>query len=295
MFIFLIIICILCGIIQIILDFKKKKRNEEIEIKYKEDIQFENKYVNKNEEIEIKYKEDIQFENKYVNKIEDLFNKYQDLCCDVNDFFSYNFADEDKKTYTQRINILRKTIEKYQELKDFCFSLGELGIEEFNSYHSDKNFKKIPFKFYDNFDYAQIDENYVYISPYENCDFENINFLNYLLDQYSENKEQAIEFIKADKKAYEIDYYGGIENYTKGKQREEFIKKSPKELINLIKANEGILQKDIYSHFPEEFKSEVYKILISLVEKDKIERIKAGRTYKLFIKNKAISSINSQK
>ena len=57
---------------------------------------------------------------------------------------------------------------------------------------------------------------------------------------------------------------------------------------NLLKNNSGIYQKDIYALLNSDKKSELRKYISYLCDINKIERIKSGNTYKLYLKSNII-------
>lgn len=57
------------------------------------------------------------------------------------------------------------------------------------------------------------------------------------------------------------------------------------QIIELVKTNSGILQKDIYKYFEPEHKKAVIQILQSLLKEKEITRVKHGNTFELYLNN----------
>lgn len=57
------------------------------------------------------------------------------------------------------------------------------------------------------------------------------------------------------------------------------------QIIELVKTNSGILQKDMYKYFKPEHKKAVIQILQSLLKKKRITRVKHGNTFELYLNN----------
>lgn len=57
------------------------------------------------------------------------------------------------------------------------------------------------------------------------------------------------------------------------------------QILDIVKNNNGILQKNIYASFKQEDKSLIQKTIRKLSEQDILRRIKKGSTYQLFINN----------
>lgn len=69
------------------------------------------------------------------------------------------------------------------------------------------------------------------------------------------------------------------------KKKELLLKNINEKLLEKIKTNDGILQKDILLSFDPDIKYNVAKVIISLEKAGKITRVKKGNTYQLFINN----------
>jgi hypothetical protein len=58
----------------------------------------------------------------------------------------------------------------------------------------------------------------------------------------------------------------------------------PKDLLKIIKQNDGIMQKDLYGMFDERMKSHIQKAVKELSAKGKIIAVKSGNSYMLTIR-----------
>jgi hypothetical protein len=67
-------------------------------------------------------------------------------------------------------------------------------------------------------------------------------------------------------------------------KKEELIKHLKADLLEIIKAEPGIVQSDLYKRFDEDLKSDISNELYWLSRDGVIEREKSGRSYKLYIK-----------
>lgn len=65
--------------------------------------------------------------------------------------------------------------------------------------------------------------------------------------------------------------------------RKETLPNLDKQILQYIRNNPGILQKDLYCNFDSCLKNDISKIIYYLSKNDKIKREKHGNTYKLFI------------
>ena len=207
------------------------------------------------EEIE----EEIYFEDHYMDKAESLSDQYDEICfnleCDFGEIFDLN----------KRIKMIEKAINKFNEWKDFCYSKGNAGRTYFDENYSPHS-KNI-------FVPTERDFNGDYVSEFETADFHNIDFLQDLLNEYITEPEKSKEHLKNE----HIFYCGGLEEY------EFMLKKQSlsKDVLKVIKKNEGILQKDLYSLFDKRLKSHIPKAVKELSASGKIIAEKSGNSYSL--------------
>ena len=77
------------------------------------------------------------------------------------------------------------------------------------------------------------------------------------------------------------------DGYLDVKEKEDVIAKAKPtlkaDIIAVIQNNQGILQKDLYSHFDPLLKEEIYSTLYELLKEGKLTKEKSGNTNKLFI------------
>ena len=74
-----------------------------------------------------------------------------------------------------------------------------------------------------------------------------------------------------------------LDNYDALKLRETLIKTLPDDLMNYLKANNGILQKDVYKAFDKVVKNDIQNLLYQWSKDGCIKREKEGSTYKITI------------
>lgn len=68
------------------------------------------------------------------------------------------------------------------------------------------------------------------------------------------------------------------------KKRKDFLVNAEPEVLNVIKSNPGILQKDIWKHFDPDLKPAIGTAVSHLCKKNQITRIKHGSSYELYPK-----------
>lgn len=151
--------------------------------------------------------------------------------------------------YQLRVTCCENAIIAYNNLKNFCLSKGKGGQIHFeNMWEHCHNSKNQDFRFIESIE----------------------NELNRLLDnpliaKQSLEKEQHENEVKLKVKAFR----SIVDNV----------------LLDFIRNNPDILQKDLYDYFEKDYKNTIMKCLNELDKSDKIERTKFGNTYKLCIKN----------
>lgn len=207
-------------------------------------------------------KADDTFEDNYSYKADSLMDKYENACSEAESAF-YDMFDLSK-----RIKLLEKAISKYDEWKNFCYEKGDAGKRYFDDAYSVAS--KRP--------YTPIERDLSgdYVGEYENADFTNIEFLKSVLEYYVSHPDEA----KAHLHDEYVFYCGGPDEY-------EFLMKVqslPKDLLKIIKQNDGIMQKDLYGMFDERMKSHIQKTIKELSAKNKIIAVKSGNSYMLTIR-----------
>ncbi len=207
-------------------------------------------------------KADDTFEDNYSYKADSLMDKYENACSEAESAF-YDMFDLSK-----RINLLEKAISKYDEWKNFCYEKGDAGKRYFDDAYSAASKRS----------YVPIERDMSgdYVGEYENADFSNIEFLKSLLEYYASHPNES----KAHLHDEYVFYCGGQDEY-------EFLMKVqslPKDLLKIIKQNDGIMQKDLYGMFDERMKSHIQKTINELSAKGKIIAVKSGNSYMLTIR-----------
>lgn len=202
-----------------------------------------------------------EFEDNYSYKADSLMGHYEDACEKVRQLF---YSDFDLK---HRIKALEKALQKFEEWKDFCYDKGDAGKKYFDDAYSVYNSPYVP---------GNRDMNGDYKAEYENAEFCNADFLKSVLSVYTTKPDESAAHLLEE----HIFYCGGKEEY-------EFMLKLqslPKDLLKVIKQNDGILQKDLYGLFDERLKSHIPKVVKDLSAKGKIISVKSGNSYMLRIK-----------
>lgn len=202
------------------------------------------------------------FEDNYSYEADSLMEKYEDACIEVETAF-YDVFDLSK-----RIKLLENAISKYDKWKNFCYEKGDAVKRYFERDYSAAS--KHPYSPVD------CDMSGDYIGEYENADFTNIEFLKSVFEYYISHPDEA----KAHLHDEYVFYCGGLEEY-------EFLMKVqslPKDLLNIIKKNDNIMQKDLYGMFDKRMKSHIQKVVKELSTKGKIVAVKSGNSYMLTIK-----------
>ncbi|HHY74085.1 MAG TPA: hypothetical protein GX497_12865 [Bacillus bacterium] len=150
-------------------------------------------------------------------------------------------------TIDDRIEQCKKAIAAYEKLQKFCLSKGKGGQIHFEDMWEHCHNSNNP--------------NFRYIEQVE-------EELDYLTNNYHE----ATEKLQIEKLKYE-----------KKERIKIFKKTADKVLIDLITENNGILQKDLYKQFDNEYKTTINSTLKKLHESGIIIRVKEGNTYKLLL------------
>lgn len=210
----------------------------------------------------VEMQKDDSFEDNYSYKADSLMDKYEKACGEAESAF-YDMFD-----LAKRIKILEKTISKYDEWKNFCYEKGDAGKRYFDDAYSAAS--KRP--------YSPVDRDMSgdYVGEYENADFTDIEFLKSILEYYTSHPDEAKSHLHNEY----VFYCGGPEEY-------EFLMKVqslPKDLLKIIKQNDGIMQKDLYGMFDERMKSHIQKAVKELSAKGKVIAVKSGNSYMLTIR-----------
>lgn len=92
--------------------------------------------------------------------------------------------------------------------------------------------------------------------------------------EYIEKREKELEEFISNRKEYEWVY--------------EKKKELRPTIIEVIKKNDGIVQSELKNMFDEKLHSEVSNILYEMSKSGEIERVKTGRSYKLYYKGMGI-------
>lgn len=147
----------------------------------------------------------------------------------------------------EKIDILREMIEYYYSLKKECYSKGECHKKYFQ----------------DGWEHCHNsrNEDFEYIEPYENELKEIENNLDEYLKRCEREKQKEL----------------------KCKELEPTVKK---DLLEIIKNNQGILQKEIYKNFDSDVKELIQSSLYFMSKDNMITRIKHGNTYELYTNTK---------
>lgn len=114
--------------------------------------------------------------------------------------------------------------------------------------------------------YAQDDINYKkhFSKQYEHCHNSKHNDFS-LVDSYKDRLQEMID------------------NYDELIKHENLVKTLPDDLFRFLKANNGILQKDIYKAFDKVIKSDIQTLLYQWAKSGIIKREKQGNTYLITI------------
>lgn len=160
-----------------------------------------------------------------------------------------DFYKEREKIYliydfNDRVKQYNLTIDKLLNLKKFCLSHGKGGRLYFS-------------------------ETWEHCFNSHNPDFSVLENLYSELNKFKDNKDLSIIQIENEKKSIEL---------KKLKSNIQI------DVLDLIKNNPGIFQKDVYKHFDSSFKSSIQHGLTKLNKQHKIIKIKQGNTYKLYMK-----------
>ena len=210
----------------------------------------------------VEIQEDDDFEDHYSYKADSLMDKYENACSEAESAFNNMFD------LSKRVKLLEKAISKYEEWKNFCYEKGDAGKRYFEDAYSAASTHP----------YSPIERDMSgeYIGEYENADFTDIDFLKSVLEYYTSHPDE----VKAHLHDEYIFYCGGPDEY-------EFLMKVqslPKDLLKIIKQNDGIMQKDLYGMFDERMKSHIQKAVKELSAKGKIIAVKSGNSYMLTIR-----------
>lgn len=110
-------------------------------------------------------------------------------------------------------------------------------------------------------------------------------FKKYFIDMWEHcfnSKCDDFEYIKPYENMLSEELENYEENVRKEKIRNEFLPTLEKDILKIIKENNGILQTELYKMFPVEIKNDISDNLYCMSKDDVIKREKSGRTYKLF-------------
>ncbi len=197
-----------------------------------------------------------EFDDKHYEAAQNWYDKYSEEIADIEDAYSDEF------NYGKRITILKKAVKAYEKFYNQFSKYGKGG----------EIFLLIEF--------PCVTKEYtptVFCKEYP-VDFENINCINWLLQYYTEHKEEVTKILEEE---YIDANYGSREEYEEEIRFEKHKKEVRKQLINLIKKNDGILQKDIYKEFEPEDNLLIKGDLKELSDNGTITRTKSGSTYSL--------------
>lgn len=250
--------------IKAVQDFKneEKVKNDNVFVETKNTIYTDREEILDNDIphlIEIGLKKSIEKEKSSINlkfhrssKDEELSFNFANKYYEKISQFEEELYSEQEKIHSifnidEKIKQCQKVINIFYKFKNFCYKKSKGGMIYFQ----------------DMWEYCHNSnsECFSYIKDTE-------EYLDFLLKNYEKEKRRLEE-----EKEKQIQ----IQNYL-GEHNPEI------ELLNLIKNNPGILQKDIYKNFDSSIK-DIFKPLPRVLEKSgKIERIKKGNSYQLFIK-----------
>lgn len=197
-----------------------------------------------------------EFYDKHYESANDWYEKFEDEIYEIEDAYSDEFD------YAKRISILNKAVKAYEKLYNKFSKYGAGGAL----------FLVVEF--------PQLTKEYI---PTQFCreypvDFENINCIRWLLQYYTDHKDEVTKVLEDEY----IDYnYGSREAYEEEMQIEQHRKDVRKKIIDLIKKNDGILQKDTYGEFDPDDEYLVKSLLKDLSSDGTIMRTKSGSTYSL--------------
>ena len=122
-----------------------------------------------------------------------------------------------------------------------------------------------------------------YLDEYRTyCYGKNECYIKYFSDQYEHcHNTRNPDF--TFKSQYEGFLQELLDNYDALKLRETLIKTLPDDLMNFLKSNYGILQKDVYKAFDKVVKNDIQNLLYQWSKEGCIKREKEGSTYKITI------------
>lgn len=197
-----------------------------------------------------------EFDDKHYEAAQQWYEKYTESVDDIAYGF-YEIFD-----YKKRISSLEKVITAYDNFFKNFSKYGRGGEIFFELEFPDVNKEYTPISFRQEYP----------------LDIENVNCYKWLLQYYTEHKEEVTKIIEDE---YIDANYGSRKEYEEEIRFEKHKKEVRKKIINLIKKNDGILQKDIYKEFDPEDNGLVKWDLKELSDIGTITRTKAGSTYSL--------------
>lgn len=197
-----------------------------------------------------------EFYDKHYDAAYRWYDKYSDTISDIEWGF-YQIFD-----YKKRISAIEKVIKAYNKFFDNFSKYGKGGEIFFELEFPDVCSEYTPTEFCNEYP----------------LDMENINCCKWLLQYYTEHKEEVCKFIQYE---YIESEYGTYEAYEESMKYEQHIEEVSEKVISLIKKNDGMLQKDIYKEFDPDGVNFVKSYLKELADASKIIRIKSGNTYAL--------------
>lgn len=263
----------------------EKKKKEERELEYKKKEENWKVKCNKNKEIwdsQVIYITDkyeifempnidyLMMSDREYDSIGNSETRLDDIQFELIDAFSpeqYDYWDVDfSKIYKDRVRFLKK-MEK--EIGVFCKKMLKFYpniVEERGDFYETLISIIEPVKEESMKEYAEL--------FYEECNFINLDLIEYLIEKYTD-KEACIEEMKKDEYRYMCEIYGEEEYQEMIKEHEEY-KQIKKEILDLIKKQQEILQKDIRKFISVE-SNKFEKIIKELEKEKKITRTKDGK------------------
>lgn len=276
-------------------ELEKKKKEESWKLEQKEREEREKECQKEKEKWKEKYNENKEIWDSQVIYITD---KYE-----IFDMPNINYMDMNNREYESLDNSIGKLEDIADELHEYFE--GEIYEDEeisFSKLYKDRLrllkkmekeigiFSKKMLKFYPNIVEERGDFYETLISIiepvneesieeyaelfYEECNFINLDLIEYLIEKHTD-KEACIEEMKKDEYRYMCEIYGEEEYKEMIKEHEEY-KLLKKEILDLIKKQQEILQKDIRKFISVE-SNKFEKIIKELEKEKKITRTKDGK------------------
>lgn len=213
------------------------------------------------------------FKDKHYDEIQAKLDSYTEYCENTNIFFESHF------NINQRIKKLQICIDKMDKIKRFYYSLGENGQKIFNEETSDY--------------FAHWSKNNIIINTnadnycfeFNKINFNNYNFLTYLLNLYTNDTEIQKQHLKQEEKYYKISEFSEIESPIEEDETKEYLTSIKKTIIKLLMSSDNIMQSKLINEFTDDDKYYVRKVLKEMTANNEISKEKQGRTYIITYKN----------